>query len=116
MRCLRLWIFAKSFDADLIWFAKVYKGPDMTQEDWEESAVHRPEHRLHQDFLQVMRHPNMLDPHIDWTNMKQFVNTQSGRDLYSPLVIQGNSLPVIDSNFKALRSARTFARQSARAG
>ena len=91
--------FARSFGAELIWFAKVFQGPDMTQQDWEESAVHRPEHPLHQDFLEVMRHPNVLNPHVDWTNMKQFVNTQADGSL-QPLVLQGNSLPVIDSNFK----------------
>ena len=67
--------FSRNYNADIIWFAKVYRGPDMSQQQWEESAVHRPEHPLHSNFLEVMRHPNVLDPHIDWTNMKEFVNT-----------------------------------------
>ena len=67
--------FSRHYNADIIWFAKVYQGPDMSREQWEESAVHRPEHRLHEDFLETMRHTNVLDPTIDWTNMKQFVNT-----------------------------------------
>ena len=92
--------FCKSFDADIVWFAKVYKGADMTQEEWEESAVHRPEHRLHQEFLEVMRHPNMIDPCIDWTNMEQFVNT--GADgLPKPAVVQSNALPVINQSFQS---------------
>ena len=67
--------FCRQYDADVVWFAKVYKGPDMSPQEWEESAVHRPEHRLHEDFLEVMRHPNVNYRRIDWTNMKQFVNT-----------------------------------------
>lgn len=91
--------FARSYDADVIWFAKVYQGNDMSHEQLQESAVHRPDHRLHSDFLQVMRHPNVLDPHVDWTNMKQFVNTLP--DGSQRKTIDDTALPILNANVKA---------------
>ena len=91
--------FARSYDADLIWFAKVYQGNDMSHEQWQESAVHRPGHRLHSDFLRVMRHPNVLDPHVDWTNMKQFVNTLP--DGSQRKIIDNTALPILKTSVKA---------------
>jgi len=73
--------FCERYQADIIWFAKVYQGVDMSPEDLKLAAVHRPDHPLHQDFLQVMRHPNVFNPRIDWTNMAQFVDTLTWQTL-----------------------------------
>lgn len=85
--------FCERYQADIIWFAKVYQGVDMSPEDLKLAAVHRPDHPLHQDFLQVMRHPNVFNPRIDWTNMAQFVDTDPNGCQKS---VRSNALPVLN--------------------
>jgi hypothetical protein len=53
--------FAKNFNCDFVIFERLQNLGAFSHEHFLERAVHRPEHRLHQEFLQVIGDPVFLD-------------------------------------------------------